>query len=117
MNEQLLSRATAILDYVGETVKKTGDFVVEQAPDIAIQYVAYARATSTTAIVAAVVLGSIAIWGCYKTMRDDDLLYLMLSMFPTIVSVGLLIGNFNKFFMSWFAPKVYLLTEIVKLIK
>jgi len=125
MQEQLLQRADAIFSSISNTVAKATDFAGEQIPDIALQYVMFGRVYST-----ALVLGSIVFIIGYmiflyknrESINDDKITGLVFT--TTIVgAAGSMIAsmmalfNFKELVMVWAAPKIWLITEIVKLVK
>lgn len=118
MQQELLNRADAIFDSVGKAVTTAGEFVAGQVPDIAMQYVAYGRAWTTCAVVLGFSLILFSIWLVKKMVKDWEE-----SEMTPLASVPLFIGamlagiNFKEFLLVWFVPKVWLLQEIVHLVK
>jgi hypothetical protein len=125
MQEQLLQRADAIFSSISNTVAKATDFAGEQIPDIALQYVMFGRAYTT-----AIVLGSIAFIIGYmiflyknRTVINDDSTTGLLFITTIFGAIGSLVAsmmalfNFKEFVLVWAAPKIWLITEIVKLVK
>lgn len=127
MQEQLLGQASSILQSVTDTVSKASTFAAEQLPDIALQYVAYGRATMTTLVLLGV-LGLIAFWWvviqvCFKNkygMKDSEgraFMGFLATMVLGVPSFVILAVNLSDFFMVWVAPKVWLIKELVHLVK
>lgn len=118
MQQELLNRADAIFDSVGKAVTTAGEFVAGQVPDIATQYVAYGRAWTTCAVVLGILLLIFAIWmvkKMFSTWDSPDLT--PIAMVPISAGFLLVSINFKEFLLVWFAPKVWLLQEIVHLVK
>ena len=119
MQEELLNRADSILNQIGSAASKAGDFAAEQLPDIATQFITFGRATSTMwvalgigTIITSIVL-AVKIW---RNADGDEPLAIFM-MVPGSLGVMVFSLNVHAFLMSWFAPKLYLITEIVKVIK
>lgn len=127
MQEQLLGQASSILQSVSDTVSKATDLAAAQLPDIAMQYVAYGRATTTTLVLIGLI-GMIAFWWvviqvCYKNkfgMKDTEaraFTGFFATLFLGCPSFVMVSVNLNDFFMTWLAPKVWLIKELVHLVK
>lgn len=127
MQEQLLDQASNILSSVSETVSKATDFAAAQLPDIAMQYVAYGRASSTFLVLLSVLgfllLGWIIVSVCFNNkynIRDTDARGFIAFISTVLIGVPsfvLFAVNITTMFMSWVAPKVWLIKEIVGLVK
>ena len=127
MQEQLLGQASSILQSVTDTVSKASTFAAEQLPDIAVQYVAYGRVSSTFLVLFGalgfVLLGWIIVSVCFKNKYDirgtdnRGFIAFISTMLIGIPSLILFAGNINTMFMSWVAPKVWLIKELVQLVK
>lgn len=123
LQTELLARADAIFASVSTAVSKATNFASEQIPDIALQYVAYGRAYLTTYVILSIVgiIGSVIV--IKKTYFEDAFIEFgrfMLcfgSVLVFVASVVLMLTNINTFMMVWFAPKVWLITELVHLVK
>lgn len=129
---ELLSRADSIFAAISATVGKATDFAAVQIPEIAIQYVAYGRAYLTilflfffsTFITGLYLIIRVAIMNCYKApnpygstwanSRDGAM---VCGLMLTIISFFSISMNLSKVMMVWFAPKIWLITELVKLAK
>lgn len=126
MQEQLLGQASNILQSVTETVSKAADFASSQVPDIALQYVTYGRASASAFIVVGFLFLLAAWWMVFRVCIKD--VYKMsadgrafIGIFGGILStfggLTILFANINNFLMVWFAPKVWLIKELVNLVK
>lgn len=121
MQEQILQRADSIFNSISNTVSNAASFANEQIPDIAIQYVAFGRAYTTTVVLACIIF--VIAWAIttYKLVKanNDDIIYPVATVGGVISLISLIVGmaNVKEFMMVWFAPKIWLITEIVKLVK
>lgn len=143
MQQELLNRADKIFDWIGNSVDKVSDLaiqggqvVAQQIPDIAFQYVTYGRVILTMYIL----LGFFMYFMAYYTVirigiRDTMKLgtvqgwggsdwHPLRSVFAITGGVtGCLIGsllifvNLKQAILVWFAPKVWLMLELVELVK
>jgi hypothetical protein len=132
MQQELLHRADAIFASVGKAVEKAGNFAAEQIPDIALQYVAFGRAIESSYMAIGVLLfltglyllvrvavmdsRKMGITG-YDTWADGRVGAVVSSIPMIIVGFMTMMINIKAFFMVWFAPKVWLILELVHLIK
>lgn len=127
MQEQLLGQASDILQSVTDTVSKATNFAAEQIPDIALQYVAYGRAIETTLVLLGVLIMAAALTAGYQLVVKNALKFSeteanwfisVLFVLPTFATGALVFGgNLSQFFMVWVAPKVWLIKELVNLVK
>lgn len=127
MQEQLLGQASSILKSVTETVSKATDFAAAQVPDIALQYVAYGRASATITVLLALACIILSAWilaqVCFNNkynIRESDARvftgFLSL-LFIGVPSIVVFCHNLNDMIMVWMAPKVWLIRELVDLVK
>lgn len=126
MQEQLLAQASNILQSVTDTVSKAADFASSQVPDIALQYVTYGRASTTAFIVIGLLFLLAAWWLAFRVsiknvynMGADGRAFSGIFGGTLAIFAGLatVFANINSFLMVWFAPKVWLIKEIVHLVK
>lgn len=126
MQEQLLGQASNILKSVTETVSKATDFAAAQVPDIALQYVAYGRASSTLTVLLSLAALVFVFWVltnvCFKNRYKIDPDGRAFGGFLTLLFVGtpalvIFATNINQMIMVWLAPKVWLIKELVNLVK
>mgnify|MGYP000600211319 CR=1 FL=1 len=131
LQQALLDRADTIMDSMARTVEKASSFAAEQVPDIALQYVAYGRASLTSYMVISVILISLAF---YLSIRiglmnsrgypensyswDDRRTGGLITGIPcAVLGIGVFLHNLNNFIMVWVAPKIWLINEIAHLVK
>lgn len=130
MQQELLQRADAIFAKIAEAATAATDFAAAQLPDIAYQYIAFNRAYITFAIVS-----SIIIWVGFQVFMikynnkqaiknydkrwsaDEGVPYVIGTIILTILCGDAFFGNIKDFFMVWFAPKIFLITNIVQMVK
>lgn len=127
MQEQLLGQASSILSSISETVSKATDLAAAQLPDIATQYVAYGRVSATLMVILGVIGLSLVGWilcsVCFANkykMRETEaraFVGFLACFFIGIPSLVMFAGNINRMVMVWVAPKVWLIKEIVELVK
>lgn len=129
MQEQLLQRADSIFASISTTVAKATDFASEQIPDIAIQYVAFGRAYSTTLVVVSTLIMLAYVFMVYKFIKHDvynsslsrfsesSIAVTVVGAFPSVGALITVMVNVKDVFLVWFAPKIWLITEIAKLVK
>lgn len=123
IQEQLLQRADSIFNSISTGVAKATNFASEQIPDIAIQYVAFGRAYYTAILMGCaifVIAWALCMYKLVKANTNNE---------PQIIGTGIVGGifslisvltsaeNMKDFFLVWFAPKIWLITEIVKIVK
>lgn len=134
LQQELLSRADSIFASIGTAVGKATDFASVQIPDIAIQYVAYGRVYATVLMVFALTTFIFGMWlaigvavmdyfkaGCGRyhgyIWADSRDAAMILGIPISIVGFLMILFNVSNFIMVWFAPKIWLITELVKLAK
>ena len=131
LQQALLDRADAIMDSMSAAVSKASSFAADQVPDIAIQYVAYGRASLTTYTVIAVIL---LITGFWLSVRvgimnsrgypensynwDDRRTGGVVAGVPcSLLGIAVFLHNLSNLIMVWVAPKIWLINEISHLVK
>jgi hypothetical protein len=131
LQQALLDRADTIMDSMARTVERASSFAAEQVPDIALQYVAFGRASLTTYVVIGLIILSIGIWLAVRVAImnsrgypefdygwDDRRAGAMVSGLVGIMVGGVVfLHNLNNFIMVWVAPKIWLINEISHLVK
>ncbi len=122
MNEALQSKLVEIISAISNGVAAAGTFVMEQLPDVAIQYVAYGRAYYTFLIILSAlilfVLLPLAVRWAWKDGSETRCMLVGFSSVPLVFIFALTFAfNIGSFFKVWFAPKIWLITELVRIIK
>lgn len=130
---KLLDQASNILSAVSNTVSKATDFASEQIPDIALQYVAWGRASYTLTFLLLIALVVAGVWVAISigfknryNLADDRycgdwnggrIAAVVFGGLTSVVGFFLVCLSISKFLMVWVAPKVWLIKEIACLIK
>lgn len=132
MKEELQVKMMEIISSIQSAMAKTGEFTVEQLPDIAMQYILYGRVLTVVLSISAIVMGitclSFALWAYrnpwnrshywsdqHKIRSDGNYSAMFLGTGIGIASIFLSIVTFD--YMVWVAPKVWLIKELASLIK
>lgn len=125
LQTELLSRADSIFASISSTVNKASDFAVEQIPEVALQYVAFGRVYLSLMVGVALVMLIVSMFGfiystikynASKTGENWDFLA-GVCLITAIISCVVALVNTKELIMVWFAPKIWLMTEIVHLVK
>ena len=130
MNEELSERLVASLDKVQEYIESTEDFVIEQAPLIAQEIVMLGRLESVWHVLCPLfasiilVVASVLLfkWACrcyeeqYAMGEGPAVASLVISVIGSIAFFAGSISQIHCTFEPWFAPRVYLLHEIAKML-
>jgi hypothetical protein len=124
MNEQLQGKLVEILSGIQAATRAAGDFALEQLPDIAQQYVMFARVSSIVTLVLLVVAVLFFLWSikrCWVWMKAEEAYelspVLILPFGAAMFFAGVAYHKMIEVALVWFAPKVWLLKEIASLIK
>ncbi len=132
MNEQLQSKLVEILSSVQQAAKATGDFALEQLPDVAMQYVMYGRVRTLVVtlffLTAAAALFATFRWAYknpwnsspYSVDREakrSESNYLVMTVTATLGGISASIGVLTFNWLVWVAPKVWLLQELASLVR
>jgi hypothetical protein len=123
LQKELLERADTIFKTIAETVKTGVDFAKEQLPDIAYQYIMMERVYLTCVIIGTLIAMGLASWlfivGVVKNKWQlyDPFLIMIPVLALIAAGVAPFLINFKDFVMVWFAPKIYLITHIIQLVK
>lgn len=130
MQQELLGRADAIFASAGRAVGKATEFASEQVPDIAMQYIMYYRMWNSVVVAVCLTLVIFSSWltisVCFKNKyklkdssggdwHDARNWGIILGTVASIFSMLLLVGNLKSFILVWFAPKVFLIEQMVHL--
>lgn len=121
VQEQLLSKTTEILSALQTGVEKTGAFAAEQLPDIALQFIAYGRVITVVSVLWWVALSGVLAYMTYKLVtawdKEWQTPFALLTGGGSLACWGGIAHNTGPMLMVWFAPKIYLITEIARLLK
>lgn len=132
MDKTLEGKLVEILSDIVKATKAAGDFAIEQLPDIAMQYVLYARVKSVVEfglfLVISIILFAYSYWAYKNPWNSSDNYWDRdnkrsesnhVAMFlPAFFGVLILIPNILEFnYLVWLAPKVWLLKELAGMLK
>lgn len=123
MNEELQNKLVEILTGIQEGVRASSTFVLEQLPDVAQQYLLYGRLVESVYIlVFCVFLPFLALkaWKIGHTIEEEEPREFVCGLSVLAGTFSFVIGfssGIKEFILVFFAPKVWLLTELAKLIK
>lgn len=123
MQQEMLNRADSIISSIGIAASKASDLaleggqvVVQQIPEIAQHYILYGRAVNSMYVIISFVLLYIA-YHLFSHSTREDILQIFGAIVCMIYSVVIFAEHIKSFFMVWFAPKIWLLIEVVNLVK
>lgn len=112
---KLLEQASGILSGISNTVSKAADIASEQMPEVATSYVAFGRAIETSLVMFGVVIFLATLIVAIR--HKDNEAAVCLGIFGVPIGLLIVAANLSGFYMVWLAPKVWLIKEIVHLIK
>jgi hypothetical protein len=120
MNNELQNQLTTILGDISATVTQAKDFSLEHLPEVASQYIAFGKVYWTLALFGSVVMVALCAMLCVQSIRSQSydefgrpLLAAILGVFG---GVALCVSLYYAA-LVWFAPKIYLLDGIARLLK
>lgn len=129
MKEELQSKLVEILTSIQTGVGKAADFAVEQLPDIAQQYITFGMVSnvvgSLLALGFSVGLGWFSYWlfttpkgkGKYGHIEPEYGAGGAFSVIGSTIAAMIFIVGLKETLLVLFAPKVWLLMELAKLVK
>lgn len=126
MNEEFQNKLGLILDLIVKGMTTVGDFVMEQLPDIAQQYVIYGRAWNTA--VSVVLIAIVIFWLCkvnkvffskHSENYSQDACFgmVVISIIMCFMAVPATYFYAKDTALVWFAPKIWLIKEAADIIK
>jgi hypothetical protein len=122
MNEQLQKELAAWLSKLREAADTGGSFVLDQAPAIVQEKIAYGRATETLWCVVGVLLLLLAYWFSKRAMRWFDEMegnpfgFIGAGVFA-FFGVILTLIHVDAALKVWFAPRLYVIEWLSELLK
>lgn len=129
MNDELQQRLTMYLDAIEASASKAGDFVVEQTPLLAQEYLAWEFWSSVMLCAASalvlVVLCAVflRVWWAVKAEKDFDfndhpeMMFLVIPLLFVALGVGCVAHNGANAVKVKVAPRVVLMEKIAELSK
>ena len=131
IQQELLNRADSIMSSISNTAAKAADFANEQIPDIAVQYILYNRVYLTSVVVIALVVlltqqvltlkwvrkAIVSSKGGWVDLDSYCFSYIVLTGITAAITLTVVFTNFKNLLLVWFAPKIFLIEQIVHLVK
>lgn len=120
MKEELQGKLVEILTSIQTATGKAADFAMSELPDIAQQYIIFGRTFETVALVILTAVLGFFIWFTFWVVKNADSDNKPAAAFPGVFSlVGFLVwcAQLRDVLMVWLVPKVWLISELAKLVK
>lgn len=128
MNEQLQSKLVEILDAIQQATRATGDFLLEQLPDIAQQYIMYGRVSSLMWVAFWIIAALASAYACRHCWRkeheqsntDKTGSWGFGAVLSGAAAFGTGLGVVNcaqDALLVWLAPKVWLIKALAEMAK
>ncbi len=115
--EELLKRADTIGAWLQGKIDPAVDFATQQAVDIAQQYVMFGMAYQTFISVGCILVFIACIWLTKKFWEVSDGAIIVPAAFVGLMALGAFCNTIRDTLLVWFAPKVWLLTQLAELVK
>jgi len=119
----LQKNAADLLLMLKDGIEKGTQVAGEQLPDLAYQYVMYGRVTLTFGVLCGIAMLAFTVYYANRIAKraedegqDHVLVWIAAAISLTIFGVPTTVA-LPEFFMVWFAPKIWLLQEIAKVLK
>jgi hypothetical protein len=130
MDKQLQEELTKWLAGIRGAAGKASDLVLEQAPEVVHDFIALGRAENTGYMLLAVAVAVFDVWLLRKALavmkgkewdweNNPEVVIPAVIFLPGIAIVAAAIcgTHFHDFIASWFAPRVYLIESMAKLLR
>ena len=114
MNENLEKQLSAIIEKAVSIAEQTGEFVIEQAPDLLREFIIFHRVEKTTYILLSLLLISLIYYISKRIVKANDDEYNYIINVFSVVPVGAFFCHFSDFIKVWAAPKLYLIEYFLK---
>jgi hypothetical protein len=121
MNKDLSEKAVDILLAIQTGVEKSVGFAQEQLPDLAQQYILFGRVNETLTVgllvIAALMFSvfSVRNWKA-KSFEEHNAFLMATCAFSAIIMSLVAASHLSDLLMVWFAPKIWIITQIKSLI-
>ena len=116
LETQLLTQASSILENITNTVSQAKTLAVEQLPDIAYQYISYGTVWSIVSTIFLFIVLLLTGYGTYFFAKNDNPICVLTGFSFTGLLIGFYVSLKTMFFIL-FAPKVWLIQNIIHLLK
>ena len=114
MNENLEKQLALIIEKAISVAEKTGEFAMEQAPDLLREFILFHRIEKTTYVVLPIILTYVVYKvSCHLVKKsNNEAIYTIntLSIFPLALTAFFL----SDFIKVWIAPKLFLIEYFIK---
>lgn len=116
--EKTLSKTDEVLSKAVEKgiafAEKTGNFVIEQAPDLLKEFYAWQLYSNISIVILMLIISYVIYFVSKKVVKsmEDDFMYI-LNLFQILPVVFLLVSVYRIIFIT-VAPKLYLIEHFVK---
>jgi hypothetical protein len=123
MKDQVQGKLVEILTGIQTAVGKASDFAIEQLPDIAMQYITWGRVSESVYIlifITVLILSFlVARWGFKHRDSCEEVhgIACLMGGAATLGSGILILANLSSLLMVWFAPKVWLIKELARMVR
>ena len=122
MKEELTERLVSSLDKVMAYVERGVGFAEEQAPLVVDEIILYGRVMETSYILIELLILAGGLWGVGKLLKlalesdDENYILCLIPLVPILLFVAVIFTlSLSKFYMAWFAPRLYVLEFIGRL--
>lgn len=122
IESKLLEQASEIIDAMTNAVNQAKDLAIEQLPDIVYQYILFERVYISVLFVIAL----LALWKGVRLLLkvvsnqfavDVDFLYFIVGLVLTVLGAFTALAQLKTLLMVWVAPKIFIITKLVHLVK
>ena len=117
MKEELQEKLVEILTSIQNATGKAADFAVAELPDVAQQYLIFGRIYESFFMAAFVILFVVCAFLSIKVYKDFDKELVIAPVIFSAFFLFLSLSQIKETLLVWVAPKVWLITELAKLIK
>ena len=129
MKDELQLKLVEILTAIQSAVGKSADFALEQLPDIAQQYVLYGMVWHTASVLWWLALLVSSAWVAlrfgYLSRKVDGsgdwtegrVFAALFGTAATVITSYIFLWELRSAMLVWFAPKVWLLKEVARLLQ
>jgi hypothetical protein len=117
MNDELQKQLADYLAAIASSAKAGSQFVIEQAPLVVQEKIAYGRVVDTCWLVFFVAATVALVWLGLKVWRMDECEPPAIVLWLVAAFVGVLsMVQLNETFQVWFAPRLYIIEWVTALI-
>ena len=119
MNEKLENELAKLVEKSMQVAEKTGDFVIEQAPELLKQFILYNTIECVFIILICIIAVLVSVKICKMIQKKDDMFKndvhpVWIFMSFHIVTLGILIQYSLDLIKLLIAPKIYIIEYFIK---